>query len=211
MKINEAGLSLIKEFEGLSLRAYKDPVGIYTIGYGHTKGVTQNMQCTMEQANQWLQEDIKWAEKEVEKLMKSCDYAFTRNQFSALTSFTFNCGPDNLTQLTADGTRSVDEIGEKILLYTKAGGKTLPGLVIRREAERALFLRTEADHSDYYPKPVFPLDTIFEYIGVPASMRSGWKSRVSIAMANGIEGYKGTAEQNVILKNLAMSGRLKKP
>lgn len=140
MKINNAGLSIIKECEGLVLTAYKDPVGIWTIGYGHTgkvngKFITKGLKITKQQAEDLLLKDIEWAEKHVNTYQKK--YKFNENEFSALVSFTFNIG--NINQLTANGTRCRCQIAEKIPLYCNAGGKKLNGLVKRRNRELALF------------------------------------------------------------------------
>ena len=139
MKINEAGLSLIKSFEGCRLEAYKCPAGVWTIGYGHTTGVKQGMKITLEEADKLLREDVEKFEKKVDKY--NSKYNFNENQFSALVSFAFNVG--NIDQLTANGTRSLPVIREKMLLYNKANGKTLTGLVRRRKAEYDLFGATE--------------------------------------------------------------------
>lgn len=139
MKINEAGLSLIKSFEGCRLEAYKCPAGVWTIGFGHTAGVKQGMKITSEEADKLLREDVEKFEKKVDKY--NSKYNFNENQFSALVSFAFNVG--NIDQLTANGTRSLPVIREKMLLYNKANGKTLTGLVRRRKAEYDLFGTTE--------------------------------------------------------------------
>lgn len=135
MMINSAGLELIKSFEGLRLIAYKDPTGIWTIGYGHTSNVTPSMKITEDQADAFLQQDLATAEKAVNDKCK--DLSLNENEFSALVSFTYNCGPGNLTKLIKN--RSKDQISDALLLYNKAGGKTLQGLVRRREAEQKLF------------------------------------------------------------------------
>ena len=138
MKINEKGLSIIKQFEGCRLTAYKDPVGIPTIGYGHTAGVKLGQTITQAQADVYLAQDVGTAEKAVSRYDDT--YHWNENQFSALVSFTYNCGAGNLKKLTADGTRTIKVISAKILTYNKAGGgSALPGLVRRRAAEKALF------------------------------------------------------------------------
>ncbi len=137
MKINEKGLSIIKQFEGCRLTAYKDPVGIPTIGYGHTEGVKLGQTITQAQADAYLAQDVGTAEKAVSGYDGA--YHWNENQFSALVSFTYNCGAGNLKKLTANGTRTIEVISAKLLTYNKAGETALPGLVKRRAAEKALF------------------------------------------------------------------------
>lgn len=136
MKINERGLEIIKYYEGCRLNAYKCPAGVLTIGYGHTRGVKQGDIITQEQAEEYLKEDIKVFETHV--MSFNDKYNWSNNEFSALVSFAFNIG--SITQLTAKGTRTKEEIADKMLLYDYAGGKRLTGLGARREAERELFL-----------------------------------------------------------------------
>lgn len=139
MKINDEGLKLIEEFEGCRLTAYK-PVAAekyWTIGYGHYgKDVYQGMRITQAQAEMYLKQDVARFETAVNNLKRE----WTENQFSALVSFTYNCGEANLKTLCRN--RNASEIASKMLLYTKgADGKVLNGLVRRRKAERDLFLK----------------------------------------------------------------------
>ena len=133
----EKGLNLIKKFEGCRLKAYRCPAGVLTIGYGHTKGVKAGQVITQAQAEELLRKDIVNFCKKVDKYDKI--YHFNENEYNALLSFVFNIG--NLNQLTANGTRSKKVIGEKMKLYTKAGGKTLNGLVRRRNEEYKLYTK----------------------------------------------------------------------
>ena len=140
MKINSAGLKLVKSFEGCQLKAYKCPAGVWTIGYGHTgsvngKAIGEGMKITQAKADSLLKADMSAFEKKVEKY--NSKYHFNENQFSALVSFAFNVG--SIDQLTAHGTRTIKQISEKILLYNKAAGRTLNGLTRRRKAEQELF------------------------------------------------------------------------
>ena len=141
MKINERGLSIIKQFEGCRLTAYKDPLGIPTIGYGHTAGVKLGQTITQDQADTYLARDVGTAEKAVSRYDDT--YHWNENQFSALVSFTYNCGAGNLDKLLEGGNRTVEEISAKISTYNKGtvnGTKVvLSGLVRRRAAEKALF------------------------------------------------------------------------
>jgi GH24 family phage-related lysozyme (muramidase) len=108
---------------------------VWTIGYGHTKGVSNGMVITQAQADKFLLEDIANAEKNVNSF--NSKYFWTQNEYDALVSFAFNIG--SINQLTANGTRDKKTIGDKILLYNKAGGNVLNGLVRRRKEEHALY------------------------------------------------------------------------
>lgn len=136
MKINEKGLEIIKCFEGCRLSAYKCPAGVPTIGFGHVQGVKMGDIITQEQAEEYLKEDLRVFETHVASFNDT--YNWSSNEFSALVSFAFNIG--SITQLTARGTRTKEEIADKMLLYDYAGGKRLIGLSARRESERVLFL-----------------------------------------------------------------------
>lgn len=140
MKISKSGLNLIKSFEGLRLKAYK-PVATekyYTIGYGHYGAdVSRETTITKEQAEQLLKSDIMKFEKAVTDLNLKLEQC----EFDALTSFAYNCGIGNLKRLVAG--RNKLQIADALLLYTKAGGKTLNGLVLRRKKERELFLSND--------------------------------------------------------------------
>lgn len=135
MKISDKGIALIKSFEGCRLDAYKCPAGVWTIGYGHTKGVYRGMKISQSQAESFLREDCNKFENNVMKF--SSKYNWTQNEFDALVSFAFNIG--SINTLTANGTRSKQEIAKSILLYNKAAGKVLAGLTRRRQAEYELF------------------------------------------------------------------------
>ena len=142
MNINKEGLELIKSFEGCRLVAYKCPAGVWTIGYGHTAGVTQGMVINQTQAENMLKSDMKKYEKYVTDNVK---IPLNENQFSALVSFCYNCGVGNLRTLVKG--RTAAQIAEAMLLYNKASGKVLNGLVRRRKAERELFLKGAANKS----------------------------------------------------------------
>lgn len=136
MDITKEGLELIKGYEGLRLTAYKavSTEEHWTIGYGHYgEDVKQGMMITEGQAEAYLKADCASAVRAV----KALGIAFNQNQFNALVSFTYNCGAGNLKKL-CNG-RTIEEIGEKIVLYNKSGGKVLKGLVRRRAEEQALY------------------------------------------------------------------------
>lgn len=136
LRTGQAGIELIKRYEGCRLEAYKCPAGVWTIGYGHTGDVQPGQKITQAQAETILIADLEKFEKKVNIFYNK--YRWTQNEFDALVSFAFNLG--SIDQLTAGGTRSREVIAEKMLLYNKAAGKVLPGLTRRRQEERALFL-----------------------------------------------------------------------
>ena len=138
MKTSRRGINLIKQFEGVRLTAYKCPAGVYTIGYGHTRGVKRGTKITEEEASAFLAADLRNSEKAVERY--DSIYHWNQNEFDALVSFTFNCGAANLRSLLRNGRRNRSQIAATLPLYRKAGGKVLKGLERRRAAEKALFL-----------------------------------------------------------------------
>lgn len=140
MKISPNGLNLIKSFEGLRLKAYKavKTEKYYTIGYGHySADVKKDQVISALEAERILLKDIARFESNVNSYNQV--YRWTQNEFDALVSFAFNLG--SINQLTANGKRTKAEIAQKILAYNKSGKTVLPGLVRRRQAEQALFLK----------------------------------------------------------------------
>lgn len=144
MNISDKGLNLIKEFEGCRLTAYRDSVGVWTIGWGTTsadKSITgtniyEGLKISQSTADEWLRKSVN--QKYVPKVTEyESTYHWNQNQLDSLTSFAYNIG--SIDQLTANGTRSIAEISNKILAYDKAGGQTLAGLTRRRKAEKELF------------------------------------------------------------------------
>lgn len=89
MKTNTLGIELIKRYEGLRLQAYRDIAGVWTVGFGHTQGVTEGMVITKKEADNFLKKDVKDAERAVKELVT---VPLNENQFSALVSFVFSVG-----------------------------------------------------------------------------------------------------------------------
>jgi lysozyme len=133
-QIGSVGLGMIKTFEGCRLEAYQDAAGVWTIGYGHTVGVTEGMTITQDQAEEYLREDCQRFANSVDALGRN----FNDNQRDALISFAFNLGENNLKKVTVNN-RSCEDIAKAMPLYCNACGKKLQGLVDRRNAEVNLF------------------------------------------------------------------------
>mgnify|MGYP003665327866 FL=1 len=139
MKISEEGKALIKKFEGCELESYRCSADVSTIGFGHTKGVSDGDSCTQDEADQMLTEDLEEFEGYVDKLVT---LDLEQNQFDALVAWTFNLGPTNLKsstmlQVLNEGKKS--EVPFQMKRWNKAGGNVLQGLVRRREAEALLW------------------------------------------------------------------------
>lgn len=138
MKISNNGFNLIKSFEGCRLTAYK-PVSTekyYTIGYGHYgPDVKAGMKITQSQADDLLKKDV----EKFEDYVNDLKLYLNQNQFDALVSFAYNCGPSNLKRLCQGRTNK--EIADHIQAYNKAGSKVLAGLTRRRKAEYDLFVK----------------------------------------------------------------------
>lgn len=141
MKISQKGINLIKTFEGLSLKAYKDSVGVVTIGYGSTgPHVSMGQIITEVQAEALLKSDIARFERGVSDLVTA---PLNQNQFDALVSFSFNLGLGNLKSSTLlRKLNSLDYQGaaKEFERWNRAGNKVLAGLTRRRKAEKELFL-----------------------------------------------------------------------
>ena len=134
------GLELIKNSEGFKADAYLCPAGVWTIGYGHTKGVKRGDTCTPEEAETWLIQDIAEAEKAVNRLVTA---PLTQNKFDALVDFVFNLGFDAFYGSTLRKKINVDPEDPTIVgefgRWIYANGQRLPGLVRRRKAEVDLY------------------------------------------------------------------------
>jgi lysozyme len=141
---SEAGLALTKSFEGLSLEAYRDCAGIWTVGYGHTgPDVVEGRTVTEAEAEVLLRGDLAEA---VACVNRAVTEAIEQNQFDALVDFCFNAGRGHFLGSTL--LRKVnlgDFAGAKAQfgLWVNAGGEVVPGLVRRRKAEAALFAGVE--------------------------------------------------------------------
>jgi lysozyme len=139
MNIGQRGIEIIKHFEGCELEAYKCPAGVWTIGYGHIKGVSEGMSITQEQAEQMLLDELKEYENYINELVV---VDLSQNQFDALVSWVYNLGPANLkssTLLKVLNSGDYAGVPAQIERWNKAGGKVLEGLIRRRLAESSLF------------------------------------------------------------------------
>lgn len=143
-KINQAGLDLIKHYEGCVLTAYPDPASggePWTIGYGHTNGTYPGQTITQVQAEDFLQDDLIGYERCVNDMV---DRDLTPNQFAALVSFAYNLGCEALrgsTLMQNVNAGNFAEAASQFGLWVYAGSppQVMQGLVRRRAAEAELF------------------------------------------------------------------------
>jgi lysozyme len=141
---SQNGYDLIKQFEGLRLRAYRDSVGIWTVGWGHTAGVLPGTVITQDIAEHLLEMDVMDAEQDI---AHNVTVPLNQNQFDALVCWTFNLGGTKLhtsTLLRVLNQGNYEETARQFLRWNKGmvDGQMveLPGLTKRRAAESALFL-----------------------------------------------------------------------
>lgn len=135
----------IKSNEGCRLTSYRDPAGVWTVGYGSTRlasgnPVMRNVRITQEQADDLLTSEL---ERLRGTLAQYIRVPVTEGQFIALIDFAYNCGEGSLrrsTLLKLLNAGKVVNAGYEFRRWTRAGGKELPGLVRRREAEKKIFL-----------------------------------------------------------------------
>lgn len=141
MKTSSKGIEFIKRHEGFRARAYKCPAGVWTIGYGHTRGVNNGDVITKEQGERFLIRDLQTAEREV----NSHGLIINQNQFDALVSFVFNVGVGNFSRSTLLRKLKVNTndstISYEFSRWKNGGGKVLPGLVKRRKEESELYFK----------------------------------------------------------------------
>lgn len=143
MKISQAGLELIKDFEGCKLTAYQDSVGVWTVGYGSTGGdVCKGLTITQDEAEKRLRKHLEGVERAILRLVT---VPLTQGEFDALCSFVYNLGEGALaksTLLKMLNASDYDGAAQQFLRWDKAGGQVLAGLTRRRQAEMRRFEET---------------------------------------------------------------------
>lgn len=133
-------IDLIKKHEGLRLKAYlPTPNDVWTIGYGHTRNVRPGQVISQSQAEDFLRQDLDWVES---SLNKSVKVPLKQNQYDALASLVYNIGATNFqssTLLRKLNTGDYKGASEQFLVWNKQKGRTLKGLVKRRQEEKDYF------------------------------------------------------------------------
>jgi len=161
--LNKDGLNLVKEFEGLRLESYLCPADVWTIGYGTTAAANvgikprSGMSITEEEAEWYLQKTLAKFAASIDKYITA---PINENEHAAFLSLAYNIGPTAFKRSSAlrhfnNGDKQ--RAANSILLFNKAGGKKLAGLVRRREAERKLFLKPVSVKARTTPQSSFSL------------------------------------------------------
>lgn len=143
MHVSERGVNLVARFEGFRSKPYRDAVGVWTIGYGHTAGVSASSAAiSRADAKRLLRREL---DTVYAPAVRALGLRLTQNQFDALVSFVYNLGPGAIASSTTVGTLlrqgHYRKAANAMLAWNKAGGRSLLGLTIRRHVERRLFLR----------------------------------------------------------------------
>lgn len=139
MRTSEQTIVKLQSFEKLELKAYKCPAGVWTIGWGHTKGVKPGQVISKEQALLFLKEDLKEVEDDISLRIRN----LSQKQFDALVSLVFNIGTTKFHTSTIyrklHSNPSDPTIADEFSRWKYSNGKVLPGLVTRRAWEAALY------------------------------------------------------------------------
>lgn len=168
-QINTEGLTLIKQWEGLELKAYLCPADVWTIGYGHTATARESMVVTEQDAERLLLRDLALFEAEVSRAV---EVALSDNQFAALVSWTFNVGVQAMRRSTL--IRKLNQgdyasVPSELARWNKVGSRVVPGLSNRRAAEAGLWVRGDFVTSRY----VEPAEPTKQSTAVGASQLGG--------------------------------------
>ena len=139
MQLSKTGIELLKHFEGCELKAYQDSVGVWTIGYGHTKGIYEGLEITQSEAEKMLIDELPEYEGYItDKVVPMLQ----QHEFDALVCWVYNLGPTNLSSSTMLKKLNAGEFKEvpfQMKRWDKAGGQPLLGLTRRRNADALLF------------------------------------------------------------------------
>ena len=199
-QINDLGLQLIEQWEGLYLKAYHgaaDRPGLLTIGYGHTDAagppvVTAGMTITKAQADDILRSDLGKVEGHVENMVM---VDLNDNQFAALVSFVFNVGEQNFrnsTLLRKLNSGDYNSVPDELMKWTKANGVRVQGLANRRAAEAGLWAKGAPVASQYIepePDKASAMDIALKPETIATVAGSGSGIFAALSTANGPVGY----------------------
>lgn len=187
MKTSRKGIDFIKSFEGLCRTAYRLPgETYYTIGYGHYGAdVKPGQEVTVQQAEALLARDLVRFEGWVAQYTS---FPLNQNQFDALVSFCYNCGPGNLRQLVEG--RDAATVAEKLLLYTGSSSEAYrAGLTRRRKAERELFLTPDERELDMTKEELLKVEGTGDKPSDWAAAATSWAKGAGVFNGDGAGNY----------------------
>jgi lysozyme len=147
VRVSDDCIKMIKHHEGVRLKPYQDPIGLWTVGVGHLIGDGKTLPIewfrtfTMDEVDELLKKDLQRFERGVLRL---CPNNLTQSRFDALVSFAFNVGLGNLQASTLRQKHNRNDVfgaAKEFLRWNKAGGKVFRGLTIRRQDESNLYLQ----------------------------------------------------------------------
>ncbi|MFJ6210614.1 lysozyme [Lysinibacillus sp. NPDC092081] len=208
MKISNTAINLISKWEGFYDKAYRDPVNIWTIGYGTTKwpngqAVKQGETIRKVDALELLRKQTQEHADTIEQYVK---VSLNQNQYDALASFQYNLGRNilrNSALLNYLNARQWDKACAEMLLYCNAGGKPLQGLVNRRKDEVALFKKPTVDVSVDVSKKIEYLEIDkepkkFRILSGNYGNREAMIAAMNVAVQQGYLTYAESAQGNSI-------------
>lgn len=141
MTVSDDCINAIKQFEGFRSTAYKCPAGVWTIGYGHTGGVTAGMTISQASATLQLRRDL----SKFENFINNLDLNLNQNQFDAVVDFVFNLGSGAFLNSTLyaliKANANEQDIANQFKRWVYSNGTQLPGLVKRRNWEYNKYLQ----------------------------------------------------------------------
>lgn len=185
MHTSERGIRLIEDFEGFRAAQYDDGTGVMTIGYGTTSADFSPLPrtCTRAQAEQWLRQKLR---DRYEPAVNALGVPLNQNQFDALVSLTYNCGPGAMQWQIGASLRRRDyaTAANDFRRYVYAGGRVLQGLVNRREAERRLFLTPDTHTPTPAPVPI-PIPEGADEMAIAVGMNKTGRMEVFVQKEDG--------------------------
>jgi lysozyme len=191
VRTSDSGLSILKQFEGLRLNAYKDSVGVWTIGYGHTSMagepfVMAGLKITNQEAENILRRDVVKYERAVESKLTRVP---NQNQFDAMVSLCYNVGGGNFAKssvLRFFNAGQDAKAANAFLAWNKAGGRVFAGLTRRRGAEMELYMKpAQAQNPVVAPTTPKPQETAPSVIPVAINT-----NKTDIAMTPALPWWK---------------------
>lgn len=213
METSSEGRSLIKEYEGLKLKAYLCPAGIWTIGYGHTSqagppSVEADMTITRAEAETILRSDLRKYEDAVDSAVT---VSLKQHQFDALVSLCYNIGPSAFKKSTLVRRLNRGEyeaVPAELMKWNKAGGRELAGLTRRRRSEAALWRKLDAsgqvshEETRVTPDAPVPKKTIMQSREANTAAVTG--ATAAIAAAGEASGHLKSVSDNIGIPVIAI-------